>query len=115
MRRITGIKGFVVFGLAAMMCMAPLTANAEPPLDVNKSTCGEFVDYYEAAQAEDKAKGNENNPMSSKFYELLMWSAETNAKIIGSRPDDMSAGMAVYTLCSQNRDAPMMKAIKMLR
>lgn len=115
MSRVTEAKGFAMLGLTVMMLMAPLTAKAEPPLNVNKSTCGEFVDYYNAAQADDKANGNENNPMSSKFYELLLWSAETNARIIGSRPDDLSAGMAVYTLCSQNRDAPMMKAIKMLR
>lgn len=113
--KLTGRKLFAFLGLAAMTLMIPLAAYAEPPLDVNKSTCGEFVDYFNAAQADDKAHGNTTNPMKSKFYELMVWSAETNAKIIGTQPDDMTAGMGIYGMCMQNRDASMMKAIKMLR
>jgi len=109
MKRILGLLMLV------SMLAIPSMANAEPPLDANKSTCGEYVDYFNAAQADDKANGNESNPMKSKFYELMVWSAETNAKIIGTQPDDMTAGMGIYGMCMQNRDAPMMKAIKMLR
>jgi hypothetical protein len=113
--KLTGRKVFALLGLAIMTFMVPLAAQADPPLDVNKSTCGEFVDYFDAAQAEDKAKGNEHNPMTSKLIELLMWTAENTAKINGGSPDNLEIGAGVYIMCLQNRDAAMTKAIKMLK
>lgn len=113
--RKVSLKMLVLTGLAVVMFTMPSIAKADPPLDINKSTCGEFVDYFDAAQADDKAKGNENNPMTSKFIELLMWTAENAAKINGGSPDNLEIGAGVYIMCVQNRDAPMIKAIKMLK